>query len=169
MKTIYLIRHAKSSWSDPSLQDFDRPLNSRGNRDVKMMTSILSNKTKNIDLILTSKAKRALATTEVITNGNGVNYKEIIKEDRLYQASSKKISKLISKQNNKFDSLAIVAHNPGLTELANELGGVKIDNLPTTGILAFKFDTEKWANITKKDGKLLFFEYPKLHKAKKVR
>lgn len=170
MKTIYLIRHAKSSWSDPSLQDFDRPLNSRGKRDVKMMTAILSERTKKIDLILTSKAKRAQATTDVITNGNGVNYKEIVKEDRLYHASSKKIGKIISKQSDQFNSLAIVGHNPGLTELANELGSnVRIDNLPTTGILAFEFDTEKWGNILKKDGILLFFEYPKRHKAKKVK
>ncbi len=169
MKTIYLIRHAKSSWSDPSLQDFDRPLNSRGKRDVKMMTSILSDKIKKIDLILTSKAVRALSTTEVITNGNGVKYKEIQKEGKLYHASSKKIRKLIGKQSDQFDSLAIIGHNPGLTDLANEIGNVRIDNLPTTGILAFEFDSEKWENTLKKGGNLLFFEYPKRHKAKKVK
>lgn len=169
MKTVFLIRHAKSSWSNPDLSDFDRPLNNRGERDVKMMSLLLSGKVEKIDLILTSTAKRALATTHVITADNGVDFDELIENKKLYHASAKTIRKVMADQSDEFKSLAIIGHNPGLTELANELGNVRIDNVPTTGILAFEFDIKKWQKILKKEGKLLFFDYPKRHKANTVK
>jgi len=169
MKTLLIIRHAKSSWSNPDLQDFDRPLNNRGSKDVKMMAHILAERVGTIDLILTSTAKRALATTSALIRDEGIDYKELKQKDNLYHASALKIRTLISQQVDLHESIAIVGHNPGLTNLSNEIGNVSIDNVPTTGILAFEFDIENWQDILKKDGKLLFFEYPKRHKAKKVK
>lgn len=165
MKTLYIIRHAKSSWDDPNLTDFDRPLNNRGKSDAKMMAEIFANQVKSVGAFVSSTAKRAVKTTNQFIERDDLSYNTIEYTDLLYHASAQKIADVIAGQENQNDSIAIVGHNPGLTDFANEFGNVTIDNLPTTGILAFAFDIEKWENVLSGDGKLLFFEYPKRYKA----
>ena len=167
MKRVYLIRHSKSSWSNPSLSDFERPLNNRGSNDAPLMAEKLREKVGDIDLILSSTAVRARATTEVITGEKGITYKEMRFDDRLYHAPHDRIVKKIADVEEEFDSIAIVGHNPGLTDLANDFANVTIDNLPTTGILAVEFAIEKWKDILKTSGSLLFFDYPKRYRAAK--
>lgn len=168
MKKVYLIRHAKSSWSNPDIIDFERELNDRGVRDAKAVSKVLHDKVESIDLILSSTAKRAKQTKEILFKKSDKKsfYREIITDDSLYHASSKKILKTISKLSDKYESVAIVGHNPGLTELANSFSNVTIDNLPTTGVLAVEFEIGKWEKVLKKTGNLLFFEYPKRLKSK---
>ena len=168
MKTVYLIRHAKSSWSNPSLTDFERPLNERGHNDVAMMAEKLSNKIGSIDCLRSSTAVRAEATTKVITGPLGVDVNEITYDEKLYHASSNKLLKTIASTSKQHNSVAIVAHNPGLTELANQFANVTIDNVPTTGVLAVNFEIDNWEDIFETKGKLVFFDYPKLYKSKKA-
>ncbi len=167
MRTLYIIRHAKSSWSDPGLTDFERPLNERGKRDVKVMAKRLGKRISTIDLLLSSTAVRAKKTTKKIIDKSDIEFGEIKYIDQLYHAPEHQIIKIIESVAESVQSLAIVGHNPGLTNICNDIGNVQIDNLPTTGILAFEFAIEKWENILSEDGKLLFFDYPKRYKVKK--
>lgn len=164
MKTLFLIRHAKSSWSDPSLKDFDRPLNSRGERDAPMMAKLLHKTNPDIDIFLSSPANRALTTAIIIAKEFDLSEKDIIKNDNLYHASPSRILQVIAEQDDSLDSLAVFAHNPGLTDLANQLCSTRIDNLPTTGIFVVQFNVKTWAEIKNTTGDFLFFDYPKKHK-----
>lgn len=167
MKRVFLIRHAKSSWSDPGLTDFDRPLNNRGYSDGPLMARKLAEKVGGVDCIYSSTAKRAIETTNFFVEEQQFNFSELIMEDQLYHASAKKILEIISTADNSHSSLAIVGHNPGLTQLANDFSNVTIDNVPTTGIFAVEFEIENWENILTKNGSLLFFDYPKRYKTAK--
>lgn len=169
MKRVYLIRHSKSSWSDPSLSDFERPLNNRGNNDAPMMAEKMREKVGSVDLILSSTAVRAKETLNQFIQEDGIEYKELMYDDRLYHAPKDRILRKISDVDEKYESVAIVGHNPGLTDLANSFSNVTIDNLPTTGIFAVEFEIEKWKNILNHSGSLLFFDYPKRYKTAKKR
>ncbi|MBX2845907.1 MAG: histidine phosphatase family protein [Saprospiraceae bacterium] len=167
-KTLFLIRHAKSSWSDPSLDDFDRPLNERGKKDAPNMGKVLAEKSPGIQLFLSSTAKRAIKTAKSVAKHYGFEENNIVAEDKLYHAAPHQILKLIAKHAKGKDSIAVFAHNPGLTDLANQLSSARIDNLPTAGIFAVEFDIENWDEISEKRGKFLYFEYPKKQKKVKI-
>lgn len=162
MKTIYLARHAKSYWKDQSIPDFDRPLNSRGKRDAPFMGKILKDKMIKPDLIISSPAKRTKKTAIAIAIKIGYPEKDIIYNEELYEASSNTILKLIKKIDEKYESVMIFGHNPGLTMLNNQISDFYIDNIPTCGIVALNLD-DKWNSIGKNTCKHLFFEYPKLY------
>ena len=164
MKTLVLIRHAKSSWKFPELKDFDRPLNERGLNDAPLMGNVLKHLEMIPDRIISSPAVRAIATAEIIAQALGCSEEQIIHEPKLYLVSKSKIKKVINKADDTFKTLFIVSHNPGLTELANDLAGTDIDNIPTSGAFGIQFETGSWAEIEKGKGKNIFFEYPKKHK-----
>jgi len=162
MKTLYLARHAKSYWKDQSIPDIDRPLNSRGKRDAPFMGEVLNDKKIMIDLIMSSPAKRTKKTAIEIASKIGYPEKKIQFNEDLYEASSNTIIKLIKKIEEKYDSVMIFGHNPGLTMLNNHLSNHYIDNIPTCGIVALQLD-KKWSELDKNSCKFLFFEYPKLY------
>jgi len=162
MKTLYLARHAKSYWKDQSIPDFDRPLNSRGKRDAPFMGEVLNDKKIMLDLIISSPAKRTKKTAIEIASKIGYPEKKIQFNEDLYEASSNTIIKLIKKIEEKYDSVMIFGHNPGLTMLNNHLSNHYIDNIPTCGIVALQLD-KKWSELDKNSCKFLFFEYPKLY------
>lgn len=162
MKTLYLARHAKSYWKDQSIPDIDRPLNSRGKRDAPFMGEVLNDKKIMLDLIISSPAKRTKKTAIEIASKIGYPEKKIQFNEDLYEASSNTIIKLLRKIEEKYDSVMIFGHNPGLTMLNNHLSNHYIDNIPTCGIVALQFD-KKWSEIDKNSCKFLFFEYPKLY------
>lgn len=159
MKNLILLRHAKSSWKNPSLSDFDRPLNKRGIKDAPAMAELVRKKNIPLDLILSSTAKRTSETTKTFVKI--LDYKnEILFLDDLYLASSKTILSKIHLINEVYKNILVVCHNPGITDLTNYIGDTIIDNIPTTGIAGFTFD-DKWKNLSNNYCKLLFFEYPK--------
>lgn len=162
MKTLYLARHAKSYWKDQSIPDIDRPLNSRGKRDAPFMGEVLNDKKIMLDLIISSPAKRTKKTAIEISSKIGYPEKKIQFNEDLYEASSNTIIKLIKKIEEKYDSVMIFGHNPGLTMLNNHLSNHYIDNIPTCGIVALQLD-KKWSELDKNSCKFLFFEYPKLY------
>ena len=162
MKTLYLVRHAKSYWGDQSLPDFERPLNKRGKRDAPFMGEVLRDKKVNPDLIICSPAKRTKKTAIEIAEKIGYAEKKILFDENLYEASSNTILGLIKKVDDKYESLMIFGHNPGLTLLNNHISDQYLDNIPTCGIVALQSD-KKWSEIGKNSCSHLFFEYPKLY------
>lgn len=162
MKTLYLTRHAKSSWTNPRLTDFDRPLSNRGKRDAPFMGEVLNDKKIKLDLIISSPAKRTKKTAIEISAKIGYPEKWIQFIEELYEASSNTLIKVVKKIDEKYDSVMIFAHNPGLTLLNNHISNNYIDNIPTCGIVALQLDN-KWSELDKNTCKFLFFEYPKLY------
>jgi phosphohistidine phosphatase len=160
MKTLYLVRHAKSSWKQPELSDFERPLNKRGKNDAPLMGKILSDKGVNPALIVSSPAKRASTTAEKIAYEINYPKGKIVFDENIYEASGRSLMEIISRTEEKFNSLMMFGHNPGLTVLQNNLSGHFVDNIPTSGVVALQFNS-KWSEIRLNSGKFLFFEYPK--------
>ena len=163
MKTLYVIRHAKSSWAHPEQADMDRGLNERGKRDAPRMGRKLKEKDVRPHLMLSSPARRAFSTAKRIAVV--LDYpKEKIKTDRLlYHADEETILSVVQTISDKCDDVVIFGHNPGLTEFVNSIADkeVYIDNIPTCGIAAFKLPIESWKAATWRCASLLFFEYPK--------
>ncbi len=162
MKQLLLIRHAKSSWDDPSQNDFDRPLNKRGNKDAPLMAEHLLDKKIRIDAFLSSPAERALSTCIYFAKAFDVKKKEIIQVPELYNAQVENFYKVISEFENSFDTIALFSHNPGITEFVNELTTVHIDDMPTCSIFAVKADIKKWEEFTEGEKLFWFYDYPKL-------
>jgi phosphohistidine phosphatase len=121
MKTVLLIRHAKSSWGDLSMPDFDRPLNDRGKADAPKMAKRIHNKEIEIDAFISSPAKRAKKTAEIFAERYGLKKTDIILVPELYHAMDAVFFETISRAPKKSDSIAIFSHNPGITEFANRL------------------------------------------------
>ena len=164
MKTLYLIRHAKSSWSNPGLVDFDRGLNKRGKRDAPYMGKRLAEYGVCPDLILASPAKRAKKTAKIIAKAVGCRPQKTIFDEAIYSTSSVNglllILKSISDSNS---SLFLVGHNTTITEFAELLVNRTITNIPTSGIVAITFPVKRWQKIAFGAGTLEFFDYPKKH------
>ncbi len=163
MKTLYIMRHAKSSWDDFSISDFDRPLNHRGERDAPLMAEILKQKHILPDLILSSPANRAKTTATIVADRLGYARENIHYQESIYESSQMNIMMLINALDEEFNSCLLLGHNPALTGVVNLLDDVRLSNLPTAGIVGFRF-VGRWADIKPKSGEFLFFEYPKKHK-----
>ncbi|PLY04611.1 MAG: phosphohistidine phosphatase [Arcobacter sp.] len=159
MKKLYLIRHAKSDWSNPSLDDFDRPLNKRGKNNAPFMGNILHKKGICPDLIVSSPAYRARTTATKIAKK--VRYhEEIIFNEYLYEASLKTMLEILNFIDDSYDSVFIIGHNPALNLLAFYLIDFN-DNIPTTGIIEIEFSCNSWREAKKSNAKFVSFEYPK--------
>jgi phosphohistidine phosphatase len=161
MKSLLLIRHAKSDWNDASLNDFDRPLNERGKKNAPEMAQRLRSKKIKIDAFISSPAKRAKKTAALFANEFDIKKDDIIFKDELYGAGERVFFELIKKIDDKFKSVAIFSHNPGLTDFANALTLTKIDNIPTCSIFAVKIDIDSWAEFEKAEKTFWFFDCPK--------
>ena len=162
MKTLLLIRHAKSSWDTPSQKDFDRPLNDRGHHDAPAMAERLLDKGIEIDAFISSTANRALSTAKYFAKVYNVPMHDIIKVPELYEAPFDVFFDVISKVSDDYNSIAIFGHNPGITAFANVLTKTRVDNMPTCGIFAVEADIEKWKQFEKTKRTFLFVDYPKL-------
>ena len=161
MKEITFVRHAKSSWDDPSLDALDRPLNNRGKRNAPEMGIRLRKQGIIPDLLISSPAKRAHTTAKSIAEEIGYPKKKIVIDDRLYHGSSNSMISIIQSQGKKINSVMLFGHNPGFTDFANMLCGINIYNIPTAGIVAIDFNIDKWSEVNYNSGELVFFDYPK--------
>ncbi|MFT5698850.1 MAG: phosphohistidine phosphatase [Desulforhopalus sp.] len=163
MKRLFLIRHAKSSWGEPGLDDFDRPLNKRGKRNGPEMAARLSRLLVVPDLILASPAKRAKKTAYYMAKGTGYPTSSITFDDGLYLGSLAYHLRLLEKGFKKVETLFLVGHNYTITELSEYLCGVHIANVPTCGVVAIEYSSDKGFSSTAGSGKLLFFDFPKTY------
>nr|WP_221270874.1 histidine phosphatase family protein [Desulfoprunum benzoelyticum] len=164
---MYLIRHAKSSWAEPGLGDFDRPLNHRGKADAPFMGQRLAGYGIRLDLIVASPAKRARKTARFIAEAVHVAEKSIVLDAALYMAEIPALLQTIAGVPDSLEDLALVGHNYGITDLAEWLTGRSIGNIPTCGIAAIEFDCPSWSDLREGSGRLLFFDYPKKHPGRK--
>jgi phosphohistidine phosphatase len=161
LKTLLLIRHAKSDWSTPSLGDIDRPLNERGKRDAPEMAQRLLNQKIKIDAFISSPAKRAKKTATIFAKAYKREKEDIIFREELYLATVDLFFDIIKKTPDDFKSIAVFSHNPGITDFANHLTDARIDNIPTCGIFAISIDTRHWSELENVPRKFLFADYPK--------
>ena len=161
MKTLLLVRHAKSDWGNAGLDDFDRPLNERGKKDAPVMAERLLDKKIKIDAFIASPAKRAKKTASIFASAYKKDKDNIIFKDELYGAPENVFYDVITAMDNKFDSIAVFSHNPGITGFANLLTTTRIDNIPTCGVFAIKADCNKWFGFKDAKKDFLFFDYPK--------
>ena len=160
MKNLILIRHAKSSWDDPSLTDRERPLNNRGKRDAPAMGLLLREKGLLPDHILSSPAKRALKTAKMIAEEIDYPKKRIEVNEDIYEQDINALIEIIGKLDDGLKCVCLIGHNPELTDLVNRLTGVGIDNVPTCGIVSVEFSLSSWMDCALKGGKLAMFERP---------
>lgn len=161
MKKLFLVRHAKSSWKDVSLADFDRPLNKRGKRDAPFMGALMAELNQIPDLIISSPANRAITTAREFASKLDYPIEKISEHEIIYHGDTSDIIKLIRNINDKYDNLFLFGHNPDLTSLNNFLSNQYIDNIPTAAIAAIEFDVTSWQDVKTESGRHLFFEYPK--------
>jgi phosphohistidine phosphatase len=161
MKTLTIVRHAKSSWSDPGLRDRDRPLNKRGKRDAPEMGRRIKEAGIRPSLILSSPAKRAWATAKAVADAIDYPREFLQKEDTLYLASVDRILDVLVAQDNRFNHIMLFGHNPGFTEFANFLVPGLTSNLPTAGVVSVEIDHENWSLYEHPDTRLLVHDWPK--------
>ncbi|PZR25777.1 MAG: phosphohistidine phosphatase [Citrobacter freundii] len=160
-KQLLLIRHAKSSWADFSVKDFDRPLNDRGKRDAPVMAKRLLEKKVIIDAFVASPAKRAKKTAEYFIEAYDRKKSTIIFIDELYLATPPVFESVIAGFPDDFDTIAVFSHNNGITDYANTLTDTRIDEMPTCAIFAVKAAVKHWKDFTEAKKDFWFFDYPK--------
>ena len=156
MKNLYLLRHAKSSWDDFALKDFDRPLSTRGIQDADLMGNFFKSKRKGLDLVVSSPSKRTKETLDHFFNKTTQN---IIFDETIYHSSEQNIYSVLKHVEEDIKSLMIVGHNPSMHEFSESFSGQFIEKFSTCGLASFEFDDE-WANVCEDSGTLIEFKIP---------
>jgi phosphohistidine phosphatase len=153
MKTIILVRHAKSSWKDLSLDDFDRPLNKRGKKNAPFMGKKLKERQIMPDLVLSSPAKRARKTATAIAKAIGYPKKKIVFDDNMYHASAMYLLEMVRDLDDKYETIMLFGHkNP-------------VYNIVTTGVYCIKLNVDQWQKVREGKGESVFYDYPKRYQA----
>ncbi len=165
MKTLYLVRHAKSDWGTNGLADIDRPLNSRGYRDAYSMSNILKEKKLMPDLIISSPAIRAISTALIFCRIFKLKTSEVIINENLYETSVNQYIDIIKHIDDQFKSIMLFGHNPIISDLASGLITPLTENLPTCATVGIQFpaDFKEWGKIDNTNGKLILYDFPKNH------
>jgi phosphohistidine phosphatase len=161
MKTLYLVRHAKSSWDNANQSDHDRPLNPRGERDAPRMGKRLRKRKDRPEVIISSSAVRAQTTTNILATAIDYPTSDIAIDARLYGAEPEDVLSIIGDLDGGIDRAMLVGHNPTLTALINALGRCDFDNVPTCGMAILTFPVDSWKNIATVQGTLVDFDFPK--------
>ncbi len=162
MKTLYLLRHAKSSWQKPDLDDFERPLLEKGLKRSKLMIDYLHEHDIKIDLIISSPAVRAFATAEIFARALNYPVNNIRKERKLYFGDTDSFYEQFFDVPKQVNSMMLVGHNPTITTFANQFLEKKIDFLPTSGIVSISFNTDQWEKAGVAKRKINFVIYPRM-------
>lgn len=160
MKTLFLVRHAKSSRDDPTLSDRDRPLNDRGRHDAVAMARRLAGRGVKPDRLLSSPARRALSTARRFADGLGIERESIAVDDRLYAGTAGILLSVIQGMDDRAGALMLFGHNPEMSSLAQQLSGRWTD-LPTCAVAEFRFDTARWSEVGAVGPSAVTIETPK--------
>lgn len=161
MRKLLLIRHAKSSWKYPELDDHERPLNKRGERDTLTMARYLAERDEAMDVIFSSTATRALDLAQHISE---ITYTELIPDLSFYTFDEEQLLEILRCLPEAAERVAVVAHNPAITRAANRLTAKDYDNVPTSGIVAIDCDIDSWADLNSGQCEVDYFVYPKMFK-----
>ena len=158
-KQLLLVRHGKSDWGDANLRDFDRPLNKRGLENAPEMAERLLNRNFKFDLMVSSPAKRAKSTAKFFAEAyqfDNIRYEELI-----YEANTTALLKVINDLDDDAETVIMFGHNPGFTDLANELSDAELYNIPTAGMVLMSFPFDSWKMVSRGTGEMFFFDNPK--------
>jgi phosphohistidine phosphatase len=161
MKTLYLIRHAKSDWNNPNLTDFERPLNKRGLRDAPFMGKELAKLNFKPELIVCSPANRTTSTAKFICTENSYSIADVTFDQSIYESSIDNLISLINLLPNEKTEVALIGHNPSMTGLSNYLTDEYIGNMPTCSIVKIELEIENWDEVITGIGAIKFYIYPK--------
>ncbi|GAA4340446.1 SixA phosphatase family protein [Flaviaesturariibacter amylovorans] len=161
MKTLLLVRHAKSSWDDITMKDFDRPLNDRGKKDAPEMAERVKEHGVKVEHLVSSPAKRAKRTARYFAEAFGFGKDDIQLVDNLYEPTQQAFTEAVAALPDGKSVVALFAHNPGITEYVNSLSTVRVDDMPTCAVFAVSTDAKSWADFASSEKKFLFFDYPK--------
>jgi len=167
MKTIYIVRHAKSSWDYPELGDDERPLIEKGRKRTKKVINHLLNKNIKLDCIISSHAVRALDTAKIFAKALDYPVDKIMIKPEVYHGSADSLFSQFFGLPDSYNSAMIVGHNPPITSFANMFVKPYIDWVPTSGLICVRFKTDDWSNIPLAAYKVDFLLFPKDLKAAK--
>jgi len=159
MKSVTLIRHVKSDWSN-LLTDFDRPIREDRKEDALQMAKEIAKKGLLPELIVSSPAVRTLQTSKLFCGKWKYPFGKVIRSKGLYECLAKDIFDIIKKTDDEYGSIAIICHNPAITDFVNQYSDCSVDNVPTTGAVHIRFEVKHWKDING-GGKLSWFIYPK--------
>lgn len=148
MKNLILIRHAKSSWETP-IKDHQRPLSKRGIKDAHLIAEVMGGILPKLNYILSSTAKRASETAELIAQCLNWPSESIVFDERLYTFDGIQLSKIIKSLNDGYENVIVFGHNDAITEFVNTFGDLYINNVPTCGVVMISFDVNSWSLIKK--------------------
>ena len=161
MKHLFLIRHAKSNSNHPGLSDFDRPLDKQGERDAAMMGRRLAKRGVTTDLILSSPAKRALATARIIGGELGSPMGDIRTDKRIYEANLADLLHVIHEIDDVARTVILIGHNPGFNSMSYFLTSYAVNNIPSCGVFEVELNVNSWSDVAEGSGKFISFDYPK--------
>jgi phosphohistidine phosphatase len=162
MKSLYLLRHAKSSWAEHGLSDRQRPLAKRGLSDAPMMGERFNARDENLDKVISSPALRAHSTARMFAEAAGFPPEEVVVESDLYFLGSGSIEDVILRQDDQPQSIMLVFHNPDITQFVNSIDyEVSIDNVPTSGLIKLRCDILRWHDWSQANTTFDYFDYPK--------
>ena len=164
MKTLYLMRHAKSSWETTGIADDHRQLLPKGVRKTKLVANYMIRDGGKIDLMLSSQAVRAYETAKIMAACLDYPVENILKDRRIYDGPYDRMLDLIYSTSNDADSLMIIGHNPLITQLANLFLHPGIENMPTSAVVCISFQSAKWEEIPVSRSEKKFYIFPKLLK-----
>lgn len=165
MKTLYILRHAKSSWKYPELKDFERPLSVRGTQEVPLMGARFRHSGRTVDCIITSPAVRAKTTALLFAEAIGYPVDDISSNPELYFAGKGMFLKAATLVDEEHQSAMLVGHNPAITEFVNAMTGSQINNVFTCGLVEMRLPVERWSQVTMGNAQLVDFDYPKRDQA----
>ncbi len=161
MKTLLLVRHAKSSWDNINLTDIKRPLNQRGMRDAPFMGDLLKENSVMPDLIISSSAERAASTAKIIAEKIEFPESRIAINKKIYRAVFRDLYQEVKNLDDSLSTVMIVGHNPELTDFLSSLTNTYVEDIPTAGICTIELNISSWLDINEGCGSLVSFEYPK--------
>ncbi len=161
MRTLFLIRHAKSSWEHPGIRDFDRPLNERGLYEAPLMAQILVKEGIRPDLLVSSTAKRAWSTALVFAGAFGIKDDQVQRELDIYEAEPMDILRLISQLPDSTQTVFLFGHNMTMTDVANRFSAQEIANVPTCGIVCIESAVDSWTAFDESNASVKKVFFPK--------
>lgn len=161
MRLLSIVRHAKSSWADAGLSDFERPLNERGRRDAPRMAEEFRERLGVPDRLVSSPALRAISTARQFADTFGIDGNGLQIEARIYEASTQTLVYLASGFDDACRHVMLFGHNPGLSELSRFLGPCPFQEMPTCAIAHFELDIARWSDLQAGCGRLQQYLYPK--------
>jgi len=162
MKTLYIVRHAKSSWEYDGVQDIDRPLKKRGIKDAYLISKVLASKVDCPNVFISSCANRALHTAMIFSYTFNFPLANMKISKSLYSFSDGYLIKTVKALDDGFNSAIIFSHDHGINTFVNTFGNKPIAHVPTSGVVGIQFKDKHWKNIKK--GETFLVEFPKFHK-----